>query len=167
MTKKKKERSSAPKLGATYQAAKLGLQVGGPVAYQALTDRSQAGFEFRLRSSNYHKGVAVSLLDAWGSKKLGHAAAISRKSITAIAPEFLAGADAAERANLDPIGSGANFIENTSGYNPAPDSFNVSQAKGYFIQKYGLGIGRKVARALVPGVYDMVNSALGKMGVHV
>ena len=163
MAKKKKERSSAPKLGVTYQAAKLGLQVGGPFAYQAYTDPSQAGFEFRLRSRNYQKGVAVSLIDQWGSKKLGHAQALSRKSITALAPEVLAGLDAAHRGDLDPVNSGAAFIQNTSGYDPIPDSFSTDSVKSYLVQKYGLGVARKVVNKT--RLAEPFKRALSMMGV--
>ena len=167
MPKKKKEPNAKPKLGATYQAAKLGLQIGGPPALSAWEQRTGAAVIDRFKSRDYQKGVAVALLDAWGSKKIGHAAALSRKSVTAIAPEFLAGADAANRGNLGPIDTGTFFLENTDGYSPTSDSFAVSRIRPYVAVKYGLAIGRKAARALVPGVYDMVNSALGKLGVHV
>ena len=163
MAKKKKERSSAPKLGASYQAAKLAVQVGGPIAYQALTDRSQAGFVSRLKSSDYHKGVAVSLLDQWGSKKLGHAAALSRKSVTAWAPEVLAGVQAGQEANLDPIGTADLFVGNTSGYRFQDNIFHVDRVKGYAITKYGLGLARKVVNKT--RIAEPVKNALSLLGV--
>ena len=96
MAKKKKERSSAPKLGATYQAVKLGVQLASPVTESAIEHGANLVPDLKFRATSpiaraaYAKGAGVALLDAWASRKIGHAAALSRKSVTAWAPEALA-----------------------------------------------------------------------------
>lgn len=163
MARKKKEKSSEPKLGAQYQAAKLALQVGSGPVYAGAVQKTGSAVVDRLKSSAYHKGVALGLLDQWGSKKLGHAGAISRRSVTAIAPEVIAGAEAATAANFDPLHAANRFNLNTDGYDFINDQFVFDQAKGYFVQKYGLGIVRKVANKT--RIAEPIKRFLGMMGV--
>ena len=148
MAKKKKERSASPKLGAQYQAAKLGVAVAGGPAHSLLLEKSSEKAITRVsgRDGNYawHKGVAVSLLDQYGSKKLGHAAALSRGSITAMAPEIIEGIDGAQAADLDPVGSLSNVNAAFTGYSIQDNTFDAGRVSRYGLTKYGLGIGRKV-----------------------
>lgn len=160
-------RSSAPKLGASYQAAKLGVALVGPPAYQIAIGKSPAEQTARNIFSEgdhaYPKGVAVSLLDQWGSKKLGHAAALSRKSLTALAPEALEIVDAAQRTNLDPAGSVREANMAFTGYNMGDRTFSADRVRRYAIAKYGLGIARKVLNKT--RIAEPVKAALSMMGV--
>jgi len=165
MAKKKKEHSSAPKLGAQYQAAKLGVQIAGPPALRAITDKKLGGAEFMVRQRNYQKGVLVSLLDHWGSKKIHHAAALSRKSVTAIAPEAYATAGSAFDSDFDPQTSYALAQARTSGFNPQSLAFQVkgADAQTYFFLKYGGWAARKILTAT--RLNTPINKFLGMLGV--
>ena len=165
MAKKKKERSSAPKLGALYQAVKMGVALAAPPAYSLVREtREQAITRVTGRDGNYAyaKGIAVSLLDQWGSKKLGHAAALSRYSVTALAPEVLEGVDGAYAANLDPVGSIANVNAAFNGYDIRDNSFFLSRVRRYGLTKYGLGLARKVVNKT--RIAEPVKQFLSMMG---
>lgn len=139
------------------------VQIGWPVAVTAIGDPRVEGFKWRFSQGALWKGNAVSLLDAWGSKKLGHAAAISRHSLTAIAPEALVGFASAHDANLDPSGTVNLFVARTNGYDAHANSFATHNAKDYLVAKYGLGIGRKIVNQT--RLADPIKKALGMMGV--
>lgn len=160
---KKKEQSASPKLGAQYQAAKLGLQVIGPPVYTAVTDKKAERALDVLKHGPYQKSVLVALADAWGSKKLGHAGAISRNSLTAIAPEVLAGVEAAHEANLDPVGTAAGALARMDGYDVRSNTFEVGRVKTYAITKYSLGIGRKIVNKT--RIAEPVKQFLSMLGV--
>ncbi len=146
MAKKKKEKSSAPKLGAQYQALKLGVQLVGPPADHAISnpDNIVAAERNLLRSRAYWEGAGVALLDQWGSKKIDHAAAISRNSVTALVPEFLVGLRAVETGG-DTKGSISEYIARTDGFDSRTTTFDANRVKEYGIAKYGLALGRKFA----------------------
>ena len=166
MGKKKKERSSAPRLGSQYQALKLGVAIATPPAYSLAKESPESAItRVTGRDGNYAyaKGVAVSLLDQWGSKKLGHAAALSRYSVTALAPEILEGVDGARAANLDPVGSIANVNAAFTGYDIRDNSFFADRVKRYGVVKYGLGIARKAVNKT--RLAEPVKAALSMMGV--
>lgn len=166
MAKKKKEKSSAPKLGSQYQAVKLGVAIAGGPAHALVIEKSPENAITRVtgRDGNfaYAKGVAVALLDQWGSKKLGHAAALSRKSVTALAPEVLELVDGAQNANLDPVGSVSNANAAFNGYNLVDNSFAASRVRRYGIMKYGLGFGRKIVNKT--RIAEPVKKFLGMLG---
>lgn len=168
--KKKKERSSAPRLGQTYQAVKLGASVAFGPGYAAIKERSAENVITRItgRDGNfaYAKGVAVSLADQWGSKKIGHAAALSRRSITAWAPEVEVGLRASGNlawAKDDPIGVVMNVNTDFTGYDTRAHTFDVGRPIRYGAIKYGLGIGRKVVNKT--RIAQPLKKALGMMGV--
>ena len=170
MAKKKKERSSAPKLGAQYQAAKLVVQIAGPPArilvHPAVQDKDkQAEVITEFKNRNYLKGVAVALIDQVGSKKLGHAQALSRVAVTALGPEVYATAGSALDKDLDPDDTYSEFQQRTTGYTPQNRQFSLkdSGAKSYFLSKYGLGIARKVVNRT--RIAEPVKKALSLMGV--
>lgn len=164
--KKKKERATGPKLGAQYQAAKLGVAVAAPPAWSLAIEKSTDSAITRVtgRDGNfaYAKGLGVSLADQWGSKKLGHAAALSRKSVTAWAPEILEIGDGAQRANLDPAQSVANANAAFNGYDIRDNSFLFQRVRRYGIVKYGLGVGRKIANKT--RIAEPLKRALGMLG---
>ena len=166
MAKKEKERSSAPKLGAQYQAAKLGVQLAGPPVIHAFTNPKHeiAAIKNLVKSPGYLKSVAVALADQWGSKKLGHAAALSRHSVTALIPEVLAVGDSATRADIDPQHSVQNFVSATDGLDTDTSTFSFNERiKTYGFTKYGLGIGRKVLNKT--RLAEPLKKALSMLGV--
>ena len=165
MAKKTKEKSSAPKLGAQYQAAKLAVQIGGPPVYAAIQGKDAKFALERVKSPNYWKGAAVALADQWGSKKIGHAAALSRLSVTALLPEADATAGSfLERGSEGFEGIYDEYQAKTTGYKPQTDSFAFfDTTKRYFLEKYGLGIGRKIVNKT--RIAEPVKKALSMMGV--
>lgn len=145
---KKKKHHSAPKLGAIYVNARAGAQVVGPLAYREW--RFPAGGVGQqslatIRAGAYPRGVAVSLIDRWGERKIGHAAALSRGSVTALAPEALAWGQAANDQNLDPEGTVVSAGAYMNGYETRSGIFNINLAKPYLTSKYGLAFFRRVA----------------------
>lgn len=162
---KKKERSSAPKLGAQYQAVKLGVQIAGPPALAAFAAKDEKAALERVKSRNYQKGVFVSALDFWGSRKIRHAAALSRHSATALAPEIYATLGSAYDQDFDPANSYAEAQQRTSGYNPAADAFQLKDtaAQTYFLGKYGGWGLRKVLSAT--RLNEPINKFLSILGL--
>lgn len=173
MAKKKKERSSAPKLGAAYQATKFGLQVASPVIDSGFQAAGGGGFDLQLRNhlgdptnrNNYLKGVSVALLDAWGSKKAHIANAISRNSVSAIAVEALTGWEAGSEADLDPQNSLGNFSAKTDGYHPQDGQFSFDTAKPYLIRKY-VAAAARYALTRLPFVGRPIHKFTAMLGVN-
>jgi len=147
MPKKKKEHRSAPGIGTIYQGAKLGVQLVGGPAHSILVEKSTENAITRVtgRDGNfaYAQGTAVALLDQWGSKKIGHAAALSRKSLTALIPEALVISDAVQGGGRNPIDMVSLANDQFSGYSIRDNSFDLNRVRKYGIAKYGLGIARK------------------------
>lgn len=161
---KKRETRRAPGLGATYQAAKLGVQVGFPPAQHAWSNPAdRIGAVVNLaKNRNYQKGVAVSLLDQWGSKKLGHAAALSRKSVTALAPEIWAAAASIDETNADPVPAMERWVARTTGFGSFGSSDQYGLLRPYVVAKYGLGIGRKLVNKT--RLAEPIKQFLGMLG---
>ena len=167
MPKKRKEPNAKPKLGATYQATKMLVQIGGPPAYGAIQGGGtlEERVKFQVLRPGYHKSVAVALVDAWGSKKLGHAQALSRKSITAWAPEVFATGGSAIDADFDPANTYNEFQSTTTGYQPSTQTFSTKfpKTRTYFLAKYAGGIGRRIVNQT--RIAEPVKKALGMLGV--
>ena len=171
MAKKKKERSATPKLGATYQAAKLAVQIASPATDAIVTREPMTADTARAKlNTAYGQGMVIGIVDAAASKYIGHAGALSRKSITALAPEVYAvGSAAAYTASGE---AGPNKIEEfnnqyvvrTTGYSPAFNDFGFRPENTiYFGLKYGGGIARKALNKT--GFMDPVKKALSMMGM--
>lgn len=160
---KKKEKAGPPKLGAQYQAVKLGVQLAGPPVDHAISNPQNIAAAERnlLGSRAYWEGAGVALVDQWGSKKIGHAAAISRNSVTALAPEFLVGLRAVE-AGGDTKGSISEYIARTDGFDSRSTTFDANRVKEYGVVKYGLGLGRKFVNGT--RIAEPVKRFLGMLG---
>ena len=164
MPKKNKEPKAKPGLGATYQGAKLVAQLAAP-AYPVVVNREPATRALDVvKTRQFQKGAIVALVDQWGSKKLGHAAALSRKSVTAWAPEFDAVALSAIDTALEPENAYRDFEIKTTGFNPQTAGFAITdQTKRQYLLKYGLGLGRKLVNKT--RLMEPVKKALSMMGV--
>lgn len=174
MARKKKEKSSAPKLGAQYQAAKLGVQVLSLPAnklenqgFTRLAAESTWDIARGVYGPAYLQGAGVAVADTvLSSKMLHHANALSRRSVTAVAPEIYAAAMGARNsmATKKITGFSDDFTRVTTGYAPQSTTFNAADAFPYFGLKYGGWIVRKAANA-VPAVGDKVKRFLSMAGV--
>lgn len=157
-------------LGASYQAGRFGVQVGAPLANAGIThftmSKKETLGEFGERlgdmtlNSAYGGGLAVVALDAIVDKKFGHAAALSRGSVTAWAPELLTGfvmwdkfrelrktgARVASAARI----AGGHGVAMQTGYFPdnpnwAPSGEISDNLIQYRMVKHGLQVARHVA----------------------
>jgi len=162
---------STPAIGSAYQDGKLGAQLLVPVVDSA----AQAGhggvsaFRTQLENhfvnpgnrNNYLMGTAVSVADYIGSKKVGHAAALSRGSVTAWAPEIYAG--------IKGFSSGGSVLQRaeqglatTNGYLASDGSFDAARVVPYAAVKYGGAVLRKVL--VKAKLSKPISKALGMVG---
>lgn len=163
---------STPAIGSAYQDGKLGAQLLVPVVDSA-AQAGQGGvsaFRTQLENhfvnpgnrNNYLMGQAVGVVDYIGSKKVGHAAALSRGSVTAWAPEIYAG--------IKGFSSGGSVLQRaeqglatTNGYLASDGSFDVGRVWPYALIKYGGAVARKAA--VKTKLIKPISKALGMFGV--
>jgi hypothetical protein len=152
---KKSEPAKREKWGAEYLNAKMVVQIAGPITDTALTAVASPGaiapsnlvqsLKVRALNANYGLGVASSLVQRWGDKKIGQAAALSRGSVTAILSEAVPVLQTLTRARGTGLkGWNGAYVAATSGYNPSAISFAGADVSPYALTKYGLGIARKI-----------------------
>ena len=140
--------SKGPGIGAAYTAGKATTQVLAPVIDLATHVGGQtpqgalADLKFHAVSKEYALGLASTVAQAFGDRKIQHAQALSRGSITAWAAEAYPIAKAVEnRSSARAAFSAYNGAAN--GYSPVEQSFKVPVVYGGL--KYGLGVARKAA----------------------
>src|SRR5438552_1245016 len=105
--------SDSPGFAAVYQQGKTALQITSGALDEVtsiLSGTQTPGNvipDLQARAANrdfraaYGKGILVSILDAWGSRKTRHANALAQKSVTAAVPELYAVGTAIADNDLD------------------------------------------------------------------
>jgi len=164
-------RSASPKLGATYQAAKLAnyaASAGVNAAIQQGFTQGAADQTFaRMKETAFIKGAAVSGLDFMVSRKIHHANALSRKSLTAWAPEVFAIADTAIAAREGSPGWPGHYARVKTGFAPGVlQGFQpIDKTMLYFGGKVLGGVIRKLSTAgPLRSASAPVKKILGSMG---
>ena len=169
--------SSSPGWAAVYQQGKTAAQVLSPVVPPVLelaqgnlsAQGAQSDLSTRFRDpgirSRYVCGLFVSILDAWGSRKIRHTNALAQRSVTAAAPELYAVGTALADNDLDPDDTFSSFIETTSGFNPRGTTFSTrGRLRTYLALKYG-GKAVRIAANAVPAFGKPIKKALNLMGL--
>jgi hypothetical protein len=174
---KKYEPTKHEKWGATYLNTKMAAQFASPVIASGVRGMSGglASVSTALRTrytgpglSTAAQGYASSLLQRWGDKKIGQAAALSRGSVTAILSEAIPVYQTMVDKKGQPLSAKFDgLITRTSGMNPGATAdnfytFDITQPTPYILTKYGLGILRKVSNHT--RLLDPVKAGLSELG---
>ena len=170
MAKKKKERSKANTLGASYRAASSGIILATPAIDAAQSGaRSPEAFvnAYRAEAKPFIMGTIVHAVDqAIGQRFVGHNTALGRGSVTAWIGEAVPIAlGVAEGVRGGTAFGAGRFTEAKTGYNVRGGfGFNDS-LKLYLGTKYGLGLVRKASNiSLFRSVFKLVKKMLGAAG---
>ena len=169
------------KLGTAYQSAKFSVQLASPVtteiAVRGFSREALNGIRARIddqaHRSAYLRGMAVGTLDAYASRRFKVAGALSRGSVTAIAPEVYAGLQAAASSSglsdIQQLNRTYTFV--TSGYDPLTPGFPLADSRiaTYHFMKWG-GVALRMARsrsAFLGKVLNPVSKALNAVGLSI
>lgn len=178
---KKSEPEHKPRLGASWRAGTTAAVVLAPVTDEVINSVQSKNFKsLAVNLKNKTLSIAngmnlgIATVDAGLDAKLGHAAALSRGSITAWAPELIRLGAAASNAGLSIGGSGkvdarafnAGFSKATTGFDSRTGTWNVVDAIPYQASKHGLQIVRRIAaRPAGARVLDPVKKGLKVAGL--
>ena len=165
------------RMGAIYQTAKVTAEAAVPLTDYALIPgpKTAMGLQAHLRArANFElaKGYGVAAADAALSKSrfVGHAGALSRKSVTALAPEAFAVVASAEdvRAKAIPRTIHERAVVTQMGYNPSSGAteFQNPRFRTYHKVKWiGAGVRAFANRTRIGGrVFGPIKKALSMLG---
>jgi hypothetical protein len=177
MAKKKKERSTAAKLGAQYTAAKHAATVLSPLTDVGLLAATQKGsidqnnvgasLHARAMTGGYAGNLAVNAADAFLDRKFGQAAALTRGSVTALVPEGYLALASFARGGKDIRAVHSNAVIVHQGYDPATGqgAFDDPNFRTYRLLKHGGQILRRLSTSGVgKKVLGPVKDAIGMLG---
>ena len=176
--------SSSKKIGTgkSYQAVRLTMLAISPVTSKALAIQAEAktvsGALTQLRtelvSPAYatHLGVVTADLLIDRSRMVGQAAALSRGSVTAWAPEVYIGVKGVEdwQRGVGAWGVHDNAIRRQTGYDPANGTWDARQMRTYRTIKHGgqiiriagnrIGLMKRLKRALQDSILRPIGATL-------
>ena len=168
MAKKKKTRTRASTLGASYRAASTGIILAAPAIGKVVTDGirdpKDIAMHYRAEAKGLAIGIGVHALDSIvGQKVFNHNSALGRGSVTAWIAEGIATVPAAIKGAAGERGFGTSeYSLNKTGYYPNQGWIGIGAPgfKNYLGAKYILGAVRKVSNM---GIFSTVAQPIKRM----